>query len=101
MSTENNAEIDKSIDLFKNGCHVEYHAGMSDTILSGDHRRTISDKFGVILLSCFTGDDLNVKFYRDMSKFVLPLPYSLTLIRMVGINRLKGEKKMPNPHNIC
>ena len=41
--------------------------GLSDTILKGDHSRTIPVKFALIWFSSFKGEDLNVIFYQNMS----------------------------------
>jgi hypothetical protein len=41
-------------------------AGLSDTILKGDHPRTIPATFGLIWFSSFRGEDLNVIFYQNM-----------------------------------
>jgi hypothetical protein len=38
-----------------------------DTILKGDHPRTIPAKFSVIWFSGFRGEDLNVIFYQIMN----------------------------------
>jgi hypothetical protein len=40
--------------------------GLSDTILKGDHPRTIPAKFVLIWFSGFRGEDLNVIFYQNM-----------------------------------
>jgi hypothetical protein len=37
--------------------------GLLETILKGDHPRTIPAKFDLIWFSCFRGEDLNVKVY--------------------------------------
>jgi hypothetical protein len=50
-----------------NSSHFEWRAGLSDTILKGDHPRTISAKFALIWFSGFRGKDLNVVFYQNMS----------------------------------
>jgi hypothetical protein len=47
--------------------HFEWRAGLSDTLLKGDHPRTIPAKFALIWFSGFTGEDLNVIFYQNMS----------------------------------
>jgi hypothetical protein len=39
---------------------------MSDTILKGDHPRTIPAKFVLIWFRGFRGEDLNVIFYQNM-----------------------------------
>jgi hypothetical protein len=41
-------------------------AGLSDTILKGDHPRTIPEKFVLIWFSGFRGEDLNVIFYQNI-----------------------------------
>ena len=57
----------KEISMFSNSSHFEWRAGLSDTILKGDHPRTIPAKFAVIWFSGFRGEDLNVIFYQNMS----------------------------------
>jgi hypothetical protein len=47
---------------FSNSSHLEWRAGLSDTILKG----TIPARFGLIWFSSFRGDDLNVIFYQNM-----------------------------------
>jgi hypothetical protein len=56
----------KEISIFSNSSHLEWRAGLSDTILKGTHPRTIPAKFGLIWFSCFRGKDLNVIFYQNM-----------------------------------
>jgi hypothetical protein len=51
----------KEISIFSNSSHFEWRAGLSDTILKGDHPRTIPAKFALIWFSGFRGEDLNVK----------------------------------------
>jgi hypothetical protein len=41
-------------------------AGLSDTILKGNHPETIPARFGLIWFSGFRGEDLNVIFYQNM-----------------------------------
>ena len=55
------------ISIFSNSSHFEWRAGLSDTILKGDHPRTIPAKFALIWFSGFRGEDLNVIFYQNMS----------------------------------
>jgi hypothetical protein len=57
----------KEISIFSNSSHFEWRAGLSDTLLKGDHPRTISAKFALIWFSGFRGKDLNVVFYQNMS----------------------------------
>ena len=56
----------KEISIFSNSSHFEWRAGLSDTILKGDHPRTIPAKFALIWFSGFRGEDLNVIFYQNM-----------------------------------
>ena len=46
--------------LFSNNSHLEWRAGLSDTILKGTNPGTIPARFGLIW---FSGEDLNVKVY--------------------------------------
>jgi hypothetical protein len=59
--------IQKEISILGNSSHFEWRAGLSDTVLKGDHPRTISDKFDLIWFSGFIREDLNVIFYQNMS----------------------------------
>jgi hypothetical protein len=56
----------EEISIFSNSSHFEWRAGLSDTILKGDHPRTIPAKFVLIWFSDFRGEDLNVIFYQNM-----------------------------------
>jgi hypothetical protein len=56
----------EEISIFSNSSHFEWRAGLSDTILKGNHPRTISAMFGLIWFSGFRGEDLNVIFYQNM-----------------------------------
>jgi hypothetical protein len=56
----------KEISIFSNSSNFEWKAGLSDTILKGDHPRTIPAKFALIWFSGFRGEDLNVIFYQHM-----------------------------------
>jgi hypothetical protein len=47
--------------------HFEWRAGLSDTILKENHTRTIPAKFVLIWFSSFSGEDLNVIFYQNIS----------------------------------
>ena len=51
------------ISIFSNSSHLEWRAGLSDTILKGTHPRTIPARFGLIWFRGFRGEDLNVKVY--------------------------------------
>jgi hypothetical protein len=42
------------ISIFSNSSHFEWRAGLSDTILKGDHPRTIPAKFALIWFSGFS-----------------------------------------------
>ena len=52
----------KEISIFSDSGHLEWRAGLSDTILKG----TISARFGLIWFNGFRGEDLNVIFYQNM-----------------------------------
>jgi hypothetical protein len=56
----------EEISIFSNSSDFEWRAGLSDTILKGDHPRTIPAKFFLIWFSSFRGEDLNVIFYQNM-----------------------------------
>jgi hypothetical protein len=53
----------EEISIFSNSSHLEWRAVLSDTILKWDYPRTIPAKFGLIWISGFRGEDLNVKVY--------------------------------------
>ena len=53
----------EEISIFSNSSHLEWRAGLSDTILKRTHPRTISARFGLIWFRGFRGEDLNVKVY--------------------------------------
>ena len=53
----------EEISIFSNSSHLEWRAGLSDTILKGTHPRTIPARFGLIWFSGFRGEELNVKVY--------------------------------------
>jgi hypothetical protein len=57
----------KEISIVSNSSHFEWRAGLLDTILKGDHSRTIPAKFVLIWFSGFRGEDLKVIFYQNMS----------------------------------
>ena len=56
----------EEISIFSNSGHLEWRAGLSDTILKGTHPGTIPARFGLIWFSGFRGKDLNVIFYQNM-----------------------------------
>ena len=53
----------EEIYIFCNSSHLEWRAGLSDTILKGTHPRIIPARFGLIWFKGFRGEDLNVKVY--------------------------------------
>jgi hypothetical protein len=55
-----------SIFYERNSGHLEWRAGLLDTILKGTHTGTIPARFGLIWFSGFRGEDLNVIFYQYM-----------------------------------
>ena len=56
----------EEISIFSNGNHLEWRAGLSDTILKRTYTGTITARFGLIWFSGFRGEDLNVIFYQNM-----------------------------------
>ena len=56
----------EEISIFSNGGHLEWRAGLSDTILKGTHPGTIPARFDLIWFSGFRGEDLNMIFYQNM-----------------------------------
>jgi hypothetical protein len=56
----------EEISIFSNGGHLEWRAGLSDTILKGTDPGTIPARFGLIWFSGFRGEDLNMIFYQNM-----------------------------------
>jgi hypothetical protein len=59
----------KEISIFSNSSHFEWRAGLSDTLLKGNHLRTIPVKFALIWFGGFRGEDLNVIVYQNMPNF--------------------------------
>ena len=57
--------IIEEISIFSNSSHLEWKAGLLDTILKGTHPGTIPARFGLIWFSGFR-EDLNVIFYQNM-----------------------------------
>ena len=55
----------EEISIFSNSGHLEWRAGLSDTILKGTHPENIPARFGLIWFSGFR-EDLNVIFYQNM-----------------------------------
>ena len=56
----------EEISIFSNSSQFEWRVGLSDTLLKGDHPRTIPPRFALIWFSGFRGEDLNVIFYQNM-----------------------------------
>ena len=56
----------EEISIFSNSGHLEWRAGLSDTILKGTHPGIIPARFGLIWFSGFRGKDLNAIFYQNM-----------------------------------
>jgi hypothetical protein len=61
----------EEISIFSNSSHLEWRAGLSNTILKGTHPGTIPARFGLIWFSGFRGEDLNVIFYQNMPRKLL------------------------------
>jgi hypothetical protein len=55
----------EEISIFSNGSHLGWRAGW----MEGTDPRTIPARFGLIWLSGFRGEDLNVIFYQNMPNF--------------------------------
>ena len=65
----------EEMSIFSNSSHLEWRAGLSDTIFKGTHPRTIPARFGLIWFRGFRGEDLNVKVYNvRWQKLTWPLP---------------------------
>jgi hypothetical protein len=56
----------KKKSIFSNSSHLEWRAGLSETILKGIHPEASPARFGLIWFSGFRGEDLNVIFYQNM-----------------------------------
>jgi hypothetical protein len=52
--------------IFSNSSHLEWRAGLSDTILKETHQGTIPARFALIWFSGFRRKYLNVIFYQNM-----------------------------------
>jgi hypothetical protein len=78
----------EEISIFSNSGHLEWRAGLSDTILKGN-----PPKFALIWFSGFRGEDLNVIFYQNTVEFVYnEVQGTLDLISsyfVIGIVRYK------------
>jgi hypothetical protein len=72
----------EEISILSNSSHLEWRAGLSDTILKGNHPGTIPARFGLIWFSGFRGEDLNViwNYWANLNQTLLkwfsggPLP---------------------------
>jgi hypothetical protein len=53
-------------NLLLGNYRANIRAGLSDSILKGNHPGTIPARFGLIWFSGFRGEDLNVIFYQNM-----------------------------------
>jgi hypothetical protein len=64
----------EEISIFSNSSHLEWRAGLSDTILKG----TIPARFGLIWFSGFRGEDLNVlsQYQPNFAEMILGWPPS-------------------------
>ena len=51
------AHFDEEISIFSNSSHLEWRAGLSDTLLKGNHPGIIPARFGLIWFSGFRGED--------------------------------------------
>jgi hypothetical protein len=78
----------EEMSIFSNSSQLEWRAGLSDTILKGDHPRIIPAKFALIWFSGFRGEDLNVIFYQNMPIYI------------IGINRLKEKFQRKKQYNV-
>jgi hypothetical protein len=56
----------EEISIFSNSSHLEWRAGLSDTILKGTNPGTIPARFGSIWFSGFRGEDLIVSGNPDL-----------------------------------
>jgi hypothetical protein len=56
----------EEISIFSNSSHLEWRAGLSETILKGTHPETTPARFGLIWFSGFIGEDLYVIFCQNM-----------------------------------
>jgi hypothetical protein len=56
----------EEISIFGNGGHLGWRARLSDINLERTNPGTIPARFGLIWLSGFRGEDLNVIFYQNM-----------------------------------
>jgi hypothetical protein len=59
------------MSILSNSSHLEWRAGLSDTILKETHPGAIPARFGLIWFSGFRGEDLNV--IKNRNFFNCPL----------------------------
>jgi hypothetical protein len=57
----------KEISISSNSSHLEWRVELSGTIMKWDYPGTIPAKFGLIWISGFREEDLNMIFYQNMS----------------------------------
>jgi hypothetical protein len=60
----------EEISIFSNSNHLEWRAGLSDTILKRNHPGTIPARFGLIWFSGFRRSHLNLLLWNRWTKFV-------------------------------
>jgi hypothetical protein len=56
----------EEMSIFSNSGHIEWRAGLADTILKRTQPETITARFDLIWFSGFRGEDLNVIFFPNM-----------------------------------
>ena len=93
----------EEISIFSNSSHLEWRAGLSDTLLKGTHPRTIPARFGLIRFRGFRGD-LNVKVYdvRMPSDGKSPhglWPGELKTTRLFKLNQIFNFETCKNPES--
>ena len=89
----------EEISIFSNSSHLEWRAGLSDTILKGNHPGTIPARFGLIWFSGFRGEDL--KILKGNHPGTIPARFGL-----IWFSGFRGEdlnaifyQNMSNLHN--
>jgi hypothetical protein len=68
----------EEISIFSNRSHLEWRAGLSDTILKGNHPGTIPARFGLIWFSGFREEDLKLlsQSQPNLAEMILGWPPS-------------------------
>ena len=80
-------------NIFSNSNHLEWRAGLSDTILKGTHPGIIPARFALIWLCGFRGEDLNVIFYQTRYDYNLPLKSNnVEILRYCGGHFVNGDR---------